>query len=243
MARDDGQAFVPVTRTEWANHRLRQAILSGELVPGEKLVATSLAKTWDISPTPLRDAFVRLAASGLVELTPQRGARVAPISVDEAAEIFEVRLLLEPAAFERSLAHSDDEHVAEVEQVLADLEEALKNDDEERITITHRRFHAALLDRTPGVWLTRFCATLSEHSGRYQMLSPVQDQQTELKMQQHEQLVRALRERNAEVGIAVLRQHLTQSLERIHQWAQVIEDVDASGESDRKATTAPGADA
>ena len=226
MARDDGQVFAPVTRTEWADYRLRHAILSGELLPGEKLVATSLAKSWDISPTPLREAFVRLAGSGLVELTPQRGARVAPLSVEEAAEIFEVRLLIEPAALERSILGSDDAHIDEVRRILAELEAALDSDETERVTEVHRRFHAALLARAPGTWLAKFCNILSEHSGRYQLLSPLKDEQTAVKMHQHEQLAQALTDRDVDTATKVLTEHLGQSLERIHSWAEALEETD-----------------
>jgi len=226
-SRDDGQAFAPVTRTEWADYRLRQAILSGELLPGEKLVATSLAKSWDISPTPLREAFVRLAGSGLVELTPQRGARVAPLSVEEAAEIFEIRLLLEPAALERSILGSDDAHIDEVKGVLAELDAALNSEETERITEIHRRFHAALLARAPGTWLAKFCDILSEHSGRYQLLSPLKDEQTAVKMNQHEQLAQALRDRDVDTATKVLTEHLGQSLDRIRGWADALKDSDA----------------
>ena len=54
--------------------RLKEAILRGELRPGEKLTAAALATRWNVSQTPLREAFQRLAAEGLVELRPQRGA-------------------------------------------------------------------------------------------------------------------------------------------------------------------------
>src|SRR5437660_1309254 len=65
-------AAVPSTRSEWAEDRLRQAILRGELRPGQRLHASDLAERWDVSATPLREAFQRLAGAGFVELTPQR---------------------------------------------------------------------------------------------------------------------------------------------------------------------------
>ena len=86
------------TRADWAEHRLRTAILTGELEPGERIRIEQLAAGWHLSPTPLREAIRSLAQTGLVELSPQRGATVAGLSPEEIADIYELRLLLEPRA-------------------------------------------------------------------------------------------------------------------------------------------------
>ena len=80
----------PQTRSDWVYERLKQAIVRGELPPGTRLVAAELAQRWAVSPTPLREAFQRLEGVGLVELSSQQGARVAPVSVAEAGEIKEL---------------------------------------------------------------------------------------------------------------------------------------------------------
>lgn len=209
---------IPLTRTEWASHRLRRAILTGELAPGEKLVATTLAGEWNVSPTPLREAFVRLAESGLVELTPQRGARVTDISADEAKEIFELRLLLEPGAVERSIALTNDGHVVQLESALTTLQQELDAGDLVSSMAAHRGFHSLLIARCPGSWQVKLCNMLSEHSGRYQMLSPFGDDETAIRMSEHRQLVEAFRDRDAGRGAEIMREHLTQSLKRFHHW-------------------------
>src|SRR5262245_36826481 len=100
----------PTTRSDWVEERLRGAILRGELEPGQRLHANGLAERWAVSATPLREAFQRLASDGLVQVLPQRGARVADLSVEDAAEIYELRLLLEPVCLRQSLERADDEH-------------------------------------------------------------------------------------------------------------------------------------
>src|SRR5690242_19785121 len=104
----------PATRSDWVEERLRAAILQGELEPGQRLHANDLADRWDVSATPLREAFQRLASDGLVEMLPQRGARVTDVSIEEAGQIYELRLLLEPLCLRRSLEASDDDHRAEI---------------------------------------------------------------------------------------------------------------------------------
>jgi DNA-binding GntR family transcriptional regulator len=162
----------PTTRADWAHTRLKAAILTGELAPGTKLVTDELAARWSVSPTPLREAFQRLGGHGLVELTSQRGARVAPFSLDEAAELYELRLLLEPQALRASLAASDAAHRAEVRTAHARYDAALHADpmDPVELADAHVAFHASLLARCPSAWMRRMVALLADHSQRYQLL-------------------------------------------------------------------------
>ncbi|MGZ8765407.1 MAG: GntR family transcriptional regulator [Acidimicrobiia bacterium] len=162
-------APIPLTRSAWVDDRLKAAILSGELGPGEKLVAAPLAARWSVSPTPLREAFQRLAAEGFVEITPQRGARVASVSARDAEELYELRRLLEPRALRESLERSDATHRAEIRagydvfvSPAPDVATALAR---------HRAFHATLLARCPSRWLLRITEQLAEHTQRYQLLA------------------------------------------------------------------------
>src|SRR5499427_7565155 len=136
----------PTTRAEWAHKRLKAAILTGELAPGTKLAADELSQRWEVSPTPLREAFQRLGGHGLVELTSQRGARVAAFSLDEAADLYELRLLLEPRALRASLRKSDEVHRSEILAAHERLEAALAADrvDPVEASEAHVGFHTAL---------------------------------------------------------------------------------------------------
>ena len=95
------------TRADWVDALLRAGILSGELAPGSRLVVADLADRYGVSPTPLREALRRLAAEGLVEWLPQRGARVASATRRDAEDLYELRLALEPVALGQSIAEAD----------------------------------------------------------------------------------------------------------------------------------------
>ena len=171
-ARSEDTAAVHGTRADWVDRRLRAAILSGELPPGQKLVAGPLAQLFAVSATPLREAIQRLATRGLVEIEPQRGARVAAASPRDAEEIYELRALLDPLALRDSLAHSDDAHRAAIETAFthmlradpaaADFVEAFDR---------HAEFHATLLAQCRSRWLLRLTALLADHSQRYAFLA------------------------------------------------------------------------
>jgi DNA-binding GntR family transcriptional regulator len=75
--------------------RLARAILSGELAPGARLREQTLAKDFSVSRTPIREALIVLAASGLADLEPNRGATVLQLTADDVAEVYHLRAVLE----------------------------------------------------------------------------------------------------------------------------------------------------
>ncbi len=78
--------------------QIRDAILSGQLLPGERLIEDRLAQQLGVSRNPVREAILTLAATGLVTVTPRRGASVSRVSAAEAAQLFEVRVVLDGLA-------------------------------------------------------------------------------------------------------------------------------------------------
>lgn len=157
----------PETRSDWALRRLRSAILTGELPPGTKLRAEELAERWQVSPTPLREAFQRLGGARLVEAIPQRGVRVADFTLDDAADLYALRLRLEPPALRQSLRRSDDSHRREIAAAFDRLDGARSLAEGAE---AHLEFHALLLDRCPSTWTKRTIGVLAEHAQRYVLL-------------------------------------------------------------------------
>ncbi|MGH9298696.1 MAG: GntR family transcriptional regulator [Acidimicrobiales bacterium] len=78
--------------------RISRAILSGELPPGAPLREESLASSYEVSRTPIREALIQLSAVGLVELTPNRGATVLDLTLEDVAEVYHLRAVLEAEA-------------------------------------------------------------------------------------------------------------------------------------------------
>jgi GntR family carbon starvation induced transcriptional regulator len=207
----------PATRSEWAEDRLRQAILRGELRPGQRLHASDLAGRWDVSATPLREAFQRLAGEGLVELLPQRGARVSELAAGEAARIYELRLLLEPLALRQSLEASDDQHRAEIRAAFAAFRSA-------RSTLegveAHAEFHRILLARCPSMWLLRFTAQLADASRLYQIASVGAAPGQRHPRGEHQALRDAAIARDIDACVTLQEQHLRRTLLLVSAVAQ-----------------------
>ncbi len=99
-------AASPITPSPTSSLRvseeLREAILSGEFGPGERLRTASLAKRFGSSRTPVREALVQLEGEGLVDIEPRRGAIVRSFASADLIDLYEIRALLEPAAAARA---------------------------------------------------------------------------------------------------------------------------------------------
>ncbi|KMO71026.1 putative HTH-type transcriptional regulator YjjM [Mycolicibacterium chubuense] len=134
---------LPATLVEVAGHRLRDAILSGQLVPGQKIVEEQLCADLGISRAPLREALRLLAQQGLVEHLPRRGSRVADWSPTDILQLFELRHVLERHAIETALPLPDLQNDLEPVRTALDrmdhAQDALDRDD------AHRAFHAAVV--------------------------------------------------------------------------------------------------
>src|SRR3954452_19457769 len=99
---------------------LEEAILGGELKPGERLRAEALAQRFGTSRTPIREALLQLEGQGLVEVEPNRGAVVRTFDRDDVLDLYEVRALLEPAAAARAARRISEADVARLEALCED---------------------------------------------------------------------------------------------------------------------------
>jgi GntR family transcriptional regulator, carbon starvation induced regulator len=209
----------PMTRSEWVDAQLRRAILHGELAPGEKLRAEHLAQQFGVSPTPLRETFMRLAGEGLVVVEPQRGARVAPLDVAEATEVYEVRLLLDPVALERAIrevcaTHTLDQYARQVEAAHAVL--AAPAATVGAFHDAHRSFHLALVAPCPNRRLLRQVIHLLDQSQRFHALGASSARRSDPAIE-HQQLAEAAMVGDHQRAVSLIMEHLRATLEAVRQ--------------------------
>jgi DNA-binding GntR family transcriptional regulator len=140
---DSARSVLPATLVELAEHRLRDAILSGALQPGEKVVEEQLCADLGISRAPLREALRLLAQQGLVERFPRRGSRVAEWSPTDILQLFALRHVLECHAIETALPLADLQ--TSLEPVRASLDAMRTASDDLGRDDAHRMFHAAVV--------------------------------------------------------------------------------------------------
>jgi DNA-binding GntR family transcriptional regulator len=137
-----------LTSAERALHALRELILGGELTPGVRLGEVELAERLGVSRTPVREALSRLAAEGLVEIQPNRGARVATWTVAELEGVFDLRLSLEPqlTAFAvPQAAPADVEELADLAHRMVEVGSPGPRQDLDALVPLNRAFHDRLV--------------------------------------------------------------------------------------------------
>ncbi|MGX5654731.1 GntR family transcriptional regulator [Geodermatophilus nigrescens] len=162
---------VPLTRIDWVEAQIRQAILDGELAPGERLITAALSERFAVSPTPLREALQRLAGEGLVEFAAQRGARVTPLSARDRGELAELRTLLEPETAAQAAQHGGPEWRALVESASARLLATLDQDDATAVAreLAYRAFYEAVASACPSARLRTMSRVVRDQSARYRL--------------------------------------------------------------------------
>jgi GntR family carbon starvation induced transcriptional regulator len=178
-----------------------------------------LGKRWSVRPTPLREDFQRLAAEGLLEITPQRGARVTPVSLEEAYGIHELRLALEPLALRSSMQHGDDRWRTELPRAYDALAVELVREPPDRGAVeeTHRTYHLTLVAGHPSTWMLRIIDLLNSRIIRYWTLSAAPRRDTDLVLEEHRRLHEVVMAGKVEVAVAELTAHLQAALHSVSE--------------------------
>jgi len=115
------EGIIPVR--EQVYNRIKSAILSNEYEPGDIIPIDRLAREIGISATPIREAIIRLESTGLLELIPNKGARVIEITPRDITDNWELRLILEPYAARKTALLDLDEEIQELERHIHSLME------------------------------------------------------------------------------------------------------------------------
>ena len=123
---------------------LRRGILTGRRRPGDRLIEDRLSEEMGVSRIPIREALRTLAAEGLVDIQPRRGASVADISRESARDLIEVRATLEGLNARLAARHHEPGIVGELRQVLAQGNRAARSRSVEDLVRLNGEFHDKL---------------------------------------------------------------------------------------------------
>jgi DNA-binding GntR family transcriptional regulator len=134
------------TKQEYVYQSLRGAIMTGELVPGQRLVIDEIARRLQVSAIPIREALQSLQSEGLVVNAPHVGATVATISQDEVHEVFAIMEGLETVAVREAAARLTDEDGRKLAGIVADMDTALDRQDYEAWAAMNGTLHLSIGD-------------------------------------------------------------------------------------------------
>jgi DNA-binding GntR family transcriptional regulator len=188
--------------------RLRELIRSGDLEPRARVNELDLAERFGISRTPLREAIKILATEGLLELLPNRGARVASISTDEVNEMIEVVAGLEATAADLACRAITDGEVAAIEAKHVAMVDAWKRKDNLAYFTLNREIHEMIMKASRNATLQVIYANLSGRIQRARYAAHKTPEQWKRAVNEHEKILKLLKERNGDQLAVVLRQHI-----------------------------------
>jgi DNA-binding GntR family transcriptional regulator len=202
------------SKSDVAYAELRRLILLGALPAGSRLPQYELAATLNMSITPIREAIRRLSSEGLIDLDTHKDARVASISAEEARQLFEVRLLLDPPAIKIAAAHRTDEDIAAIEAAARRLRPVTREEGEKALG-AHREFHRALYRASHNDLLTRLLDDLWDKSDRYRRVGlelPETDEHRQRDLDEHRQMVELIVAKEGAAAARLMRGHVNRSI-------------------------------
>jgi DNA-binding GntR family transcriptional regulator len=213
----------PVQRTlsDFITNQLRQAILTDELKPGQRLVENDLAQKMQTSRGPIRDALRTLENEGLVTRKSHRGAFVKSLTKEDALEIFSLREALESLAIKLAVQNASEKDVQRLDQLTAEMEQLSQQKDYDQLEATELdlAFHYALCKSSGH---SRLILAWEHIRSQLQILilkhryANPHDLETR-GVRWHTEIVDALRNRDLENAMTTLHKHITGSIEWISQ--------------------------
>lgn len=202
------------TKSDYAYLRVREAILTGELIPGSVLNQATLAKTMGISTTPLREALRRLKGEGLVQLDAHRDAHVADLTAEEARDMLDVRRSLDPLGAALAAERRTKADIALIRGSHEGLDPLPVNASVQHLR-RHRQFHAAIYRASHNDLLIKSLDELWDKADRYRLLALRTDRgdaAREQKRIEHQQLMDAVVAGDADQAFTIMLAHIESSL-------------------------------
>lgn len=208
--------FMDMRRAETIAQALEQLIFDGTFADGARLDEVQLAERFNVSRTPIREAFQRLALSGMVEAIPRRGVFVRQPGPVELLEMFEVMAELEAACARLAASRITDAALQDLHATNARCDAALHAQDADAYYSENERFHAILYRHSGNGFLEQECLRL------HKRLQPFRRMQLRLRgrlrqsMREHEAIVAALETGDGEGAAAAIRAHVAVQGEKFH---------------------------
>lgn len=187
---------------------LRQAILKGELEPGERLMEIQLADRLGVSRTPIREAIRKLELEGLVLMIPRKGAEVAKISEKSLRDVLEVRRSLEELAIELACQRMTEEEVEELQAKQDLFSKAVLSGNSMEIAETDEAYHDIIYKGTCNEKLVQIINNLREQMYRYRLEYIKDEDKRQVLLLEHDNILNAVRNRKVEDAKEAMREHI-----------------------------------
>lgn len=187
---------------------LRQAILKGELKPGERLMEIQLAQRLGVSRTPIREAIRKLELEGLVTMVPRKGAEVAQITEKSLRDVLEVRRALEELAMLIACDKVTDEIIEQLKASLEEFKKAIQSKELTTIAEADVNFHDVIYNATGNDKLISILNNLREQMYRYR-IEYIKDYSSHARLiKEHETMINSIKNHDKDKATETICNHI-----------------------------------
>ena len=187
---------------------LREAILKGDLKPGERLMELQLAAKLGVSRTPIREAIRMLEQEGLAVTIPRKGAEVAKMTEKDMQDVLQVREALDELAASIACELITDEELSTLAASIDDFESSIRTKDVKRIAEMDEKFHDIIYQATGNPKLVNILNNLREQMYRYRVEYLKDEKNYSLLLEEHRAIVDAFMNKDKEKATECMRLHV-----------------------------------
>lgn len=196
---------------------LREAIASGILRAGERLMEIQLAEELGVSRTPVREAIRKLELEGFVVMMPRRGTYVADLSIKDINEVFEIRTALDVLAAGLAAERITEEELEQLERLLVEIAELIEQGDVDKLVESDSQFHDVLYRASRNDRLVGIINNLREQFTRFRSISIKYPGRMQDTVNEHRRLVEAIASRDTDLAQQIAREHMENSEQTLLQ--------------------------
>lgn len=194
---------------------LRQAILKGDLKPGERLMEIQLATKLGVSRTPVREAIRKLELEGLVLMIPRKGAEVAQITEKSMVDVLEIRRALEELAVRLACERMTPEGLERLKQAEEKFEKVLGKEDITTVAGADVEFHDTILRATDNQKLIQLLSQFREQMYRYRVEYLKREECHPQVIKEHQDIIQTIENRNKDEAAEYICNHIDSQVKAV----------------------------
>ena len=205
------------TKNDMVYNALKEQIVTGEVMPGERITVMQVAEEFGVSAMPVREALKRLQQEGLVTITPHAGAQVVKSNVKQYQEITQIRILLEPYAAMLATQRLDGQDLEHLEKMLAEMELCVESGDSRTYSELNTKFHQYIYSCCGNATLIETINSLWEKTRMSKNVFLMERDRMPLSIQEHKECLECLRKRDPEAVREAFDRHKRRGFEAVER--------------------------
>lgn len=203
------------TKNDVVYNKIKDEIINNNLRPGERIVVADIARRYDVSPMPVREALARLQQDELVEIMPHIGARVTTINRTKFLEIATIRTELETMAARLATPRLSLQNIEELELQLKNMENAMNKNDVSGYEVANHTFHEIVYSMCGNKQLQELIQALWAKTEVSRTIFYRISERIQVSFQEHKKWLDAIKKRDADKVADIVRMHKEKAFERL----------------------------